>query len=52
MFIPKSIVCLRDYSWRQFRADLNGGIVVGLVALAYMVTLAMWFLWPKKGGKP
>ena len=33
MFVPKSIVCLRDYSWKQFRADLLAGIVVGLVAL-------------------
>lgn len=33
MFIPKSIVCLKDYSWKQFRADLLAGIVVGLVAL-------------------
>jgi SulP family sulfate permease len=33
MFIPKSIVCLKDYSWKQFRSDLAAGIVVGLVAL-------------------
>src|SRR5579871_2578217 len=33
MFIPKSIVCLKDYTWRQFRADLAAGVVVGLVAL-------------------
>ncbi|HVZ80077.1 MAG TPA: SulP family inorganic anion transporter [bacterium] len=33
MFIPKSIICLRDYSWKQFRSDLAAGIVVGLVAL-------------------
>ncbi len=33
MFIPKSIVCLRDYSWKQFRADSVAGVIVGLVAL-------------------
>jgi SulP family sulfate permease len=33
MFIPKSIVCLRDYSWKQFQADLGAGVIVGLVAL-------------------
>ncbi len=33
MFVPKSIVCLRDYSWKQFHSDLVAGIVVGLVAL-------------------
>lgn len=33
MFVPKSIVCLRQYSWNQFRGDLVAGVVVGLVAL-------------------
>ena len=33
MFIPKSIVCLRDYSWKLFQGDLVAGLVVGLVAL-------------------
>jgi sulfate permease, SulP family len=33
MFVPKSIVCLRNYSWKQFQSDLTAGIVVGLVAL-------------------
>ena len=33
MFIPKSIVCLRDYSWKTFHSDLVAGLVVGLVAL-------------------
>jgi sulfate permease, SulP family len=33
MFVPKSIVCLRDYTWNQFRSDLVAGVVVGLVAL-------------------
>lgn len=33
MFVPKSIVCLRDYSWKQFHGDLVAGLIVGLVAL-------------------
>ncbi|HVM32150.1 MAG TPA: SulP family inorganic anion transporter, partial [bacterium] len=39
MFVPKSVVCLRDYSWKQFQADAGAGLVVGLVA----VPLAMAF---------
>ncbi len=33
MFVPKSIICLQDYSWKQFQGDLVAGLVVGLVAL-------------------
>lgn len=33
MFVPKSIICLRDYSWKQFQSDSVAGVVVGLVAL-------------------
>ncbi|MGH7739045.1 MAG: SulP family inorganic anion transporter [bacterium] len=33
MFVPKSIICLRDYSWKRFQGDLVAGLVVGLVAL-------------------
>ena len=33
MFVPKSIVCLRDYSWKQFQSDFTAGVVVALVAL-------------------
>lgn len=41
MFIPKSIVTLRDYSWKQFHADLIAGIVVGLVALPLAMAFAI-----------
>jgi SulP family sulfate permease len=41
MYVPKSIVCLRDYSARQFRADLGAGIVVGLVALPLAMAFAI-----------
>jgi sulfate permease, SulP family len=50
MFVPKSIVCLREYSWNKFHSDLVAGLVVGLVALP----LAMAFsiacgLGPERG---
>src|SRR5438445_6557711 len=41
MFVPKSIICLRDYSWPQFRADLAAGVVVGLVALPLAMAFAI-----------
>jgi SulP family sulfate permease len=41
LFIPKSVVCLRDYSWQKFRADLGAGIVVGLVALPLAMAFAI-----------
>ncbi len=41
MFIPKSIVCLKDYSWKQFHADLVAGLVVGLVALPLAMAFAI-----------
>ena len=32
-WLPKSVLCLRDYSGEKFRHDLIAGITVGLVAL-------------------
>ncbi len=32
-WLPKSLVCLRHYSWRKFIADVIAGLTVGLVAL-------------------
>ncbi|MGC2552629.1 MAG: SulP family inorganic anion transporter, partial [Candidatus Sulfotelmatobacter sp.] len=32
-WLPKSVLCLRDYSSRKFFHDLIAGITVGLVAL-------------------
>ena len=40
-FVPKSVVCLKDYSWRQFKADLIAGVVVGLVALPLAMAFAI-----------
>ncbi len=41
MFIPKSVICLRNYSFNQFRGDLSAGIVVGLVALPLAMAFAI-----------
>src|SRR5258708_4236454 len=41
MFVPKSIICLREYSWSQFRSDLGAGLVVGLVALPLAMAFAI-----------
>ncbi len=40
-FIPKSILCLREYSWRKFWGDLVAGITVGLVALPLAMAFAI-----------
>jgi sulfate permease, SulP family len=40
-FLPKSIVCLRDYNVRKFVADLVAGVTVGLVALPLAMAFAI-----------
>src|SRR5579862_7993836 len=32
-WLPKLVLCLRQYSWRIFLSDLTAGVTVGLVAL-------------------
>jgi sulfate permease, SulP family len=41
MFVPKSIVCLRNYSWNQFSKDALAGVVVGVVALPLALAFAI-----------
>jgi sulfate permease, SulP family len=41
MFVPKSIVCLKDYSRGQFSKDLVAGMVVGVVALPLAMAFAI-----------
>jgi SulP family sulfate permease len=41
MFVPKSVVCLKDYSWKQFAADGVAGLVVGVVALPLAMAFAI-----------
>src|SRR6266850_7714074 len=41
MFVPQSIVCLRDYSWKKLGNDLVAGLVVGVVALPLAMAFAI-----------
>src|SRR3979409_1427505 len=41
MFVPKSIICLRNYTWKQFNSDLIAGVVVGIVALPLAIAFAI-----------
>src|ERR1700688_37997 len=40
-WLPRSISCLKDYSWHKFAADAVAGITVGLVALPLAMGLAI-----------
>jgi SulP family sulfate permease len=40
-FLPKSILCLRDYNARKFLADLIAGLTVGLVSLPLAMAFAI-----------
>ena len=40
-FVPKSVLCLRDYSLRKFGSDLVAGITVGLVSLPLAMAFAI-----------
>ena len=40
-FLPKSVVCFRDYSLRKFISDAVAGITVGLVALPLAMAFAI-----------
>ena len=41
LFLPKSVLALRDYSWRKFGSDLVAGVTVGLVALPLAMAFAI-----------
>ncbi len=41
MLKPKLFTTLKDYSWKQFRADTISGIVVGIVALPLAIAFAI-----------
>jgi SulP family sulfate permease len=41
MFVPKSLICLKNYSWKQFSKDLVAGVVVGFVALPLAMAFAI-----------
>src|SRR6201981_2101148 len=40
-WLPKSVICLRDYSLNKFTRDLIAGITVGLVALPLAMAFAI-----------
>ncbi len=40
-FTPKSITCLREYSWQNFSGDLIAGLTVGMVALPLAMAFAI-----------
>src|SRR5215469_3068065 len=40
-WLPRSVVCLKDYSWHKFASDLVAGVTVGLVALALAMAFAI-----------
>ena len=40
-WLPKSVLCLRDYNRRKFFSDLVAGITVGLVALPLAMAFAI-----------
>jgi sulfate permease, SulP family len=40
-FVPKSIICLRDYNFHKFFCDLSAGLTVGLVALPLAMAFAI-----------
>jgi len=40
-WLPKSVLCLRDYNFDKFLLDLLAGITVGLVALPLAMAFAI-----------
>src|SRR4051812_12555841 len=40
-WLPKSVICLRDYSFDKFLKDVVAGITVGLVALPLAMAFAI-----------
>src|SRR5438128_3255930 len=41
MFVPKSVVCWREFSWKQCGSDLIAGVIVGVVALPLAMAFAI-----------
>ena len=49
-WLPKSVLCLQDYTPRLFMADLLAGITVGLVALPLAMAFAIASGMPPQAG--
>jgi SulP family sulfate permease len=41
MFVPESIACIKEYSWKTIGSDLIAGLVVGVVALPLAMAFAI-----------
>ena len=41
MFVPQSIACIKEYSWKTIGSDLVAGLVVGVVALPLAMAFAI-----------
>jgi sulfate permease, SulP family len=39
--LPKSVLCLRKYGWKNFSGDLFAGVTVGLIALPLAMAFAI-----------
>src|SRR6202046_4839880 len=39
--LPRSVICLKNYSWSKFASDALAGITVGLVALPLAMAFAI-----------
>jgi sulfate permease, SulP family len=48
--LPKSVICLRSYSFRQFLGDAIAGLTVGLVALPLAMAFAISSGFPPHSG--
>ena len=49
-WLPKSVLCLRDYNRHKFRLDLIAGVTVGLVALPLAMAFAIASGLPPQAG--
>jgi len=41
MFLPQSIACIKEYSWKTIGSDIIAGLVVGVVALPLAMAFAI-----------
>src|SRR3974390_3281943 len=49
-FMPKSLICLRDYNLHKLVSDLVAGLTVGLVALPLSMAFAIFSGVPPQAG--
>src|SRR6476646_7568391 len=49
-WFPRSISCLKEYTWQKFAADALAGVTVGLVALPLAMAFAIASGMPPQAG--